>query len=84
MAEKAAEFVEAWIEENIHATGYEPEGDASEAKEKAVACWAAADMKGISRAAIQKEVGDLVERMARAIESVNDHEVSRQVAKDKS
>lgn len=79
---KAAMFVDNWVRENVNATGYEPEGDASEAKRLAVMCWTAADAAGISRASISVDVGDLVSYMASAIESANDAEVRRLVAKD--
>ena len=79
---KAATFVESWVSENVNATAYEPEGDASEAKRLAVLCWTAADAAGISRASISADVGDLVSYMASAIEAVNDAEVRRLVEKD--
>lgn len=82
MSDKAREFVEQWVSDNIHPTGYEPEGDASEAKTQALVCLAAADQAGISRGEISSACGDLVEYMAAAIESANDREVQRLIAKD--
>lgn len=82
MSEKAREFVDGWIAENVHATGYEPEGDATEAKRLAFECWAAADKAGIPRGQIEQAVGPLVDHMAAAIEEVNDAEVRRLAARD--
>ena len=81
MFEKAQQFIDDWIEINIHPTGYEPEGNNAEAHERARECWAEADIEGISRPLIQAAVGDLVSYMASAIEGKNDEEVQRLVAK---
>lgn len=80
---EAQDFVDAWINENVQATGYERESDAAQAKTLAMQCWAAADKAGISRGAIQQAVGDLVPYMASAIEQTNDDEVARLVEKDR-
>ena len=82
MSDQAREFVEQWIESNVHATGYEPDGDNAEAKKLAFACWADADKMAISRATIESEFGSLVDHMTEALEAVNDAEVERLIAKD--
>jgi len=84
MSAEAREFIEDWVENNVHPTGYEPEGDSEEAKKLAFECWRAVDQAGISRAAVKEEVGELLDYMSEAIERVNDAEVQRQVDKDKS
>lgn len=81
MGQNAREFVEGWIDQNVHATGYAPEVDNAEAKRLAVECWAAADQAGVSRASIAEEF-NLPDRMAEAIEAVNDAEVERLASKD--
>jgi hypothetical protein len=45
-------------------------------------CLIAAKEAGISNKEIEEDVGDLVDRMSEAIESVTDDEVARLVAKD--
>jgi hypothetical protein len=82
MTEDAKAFVEHWVEDNIHPTGYEPEGDATEARKAMLACFRDADRAGISRRSIQDAIGDLQEYMVKAIENVNDAEVARLAAKD--
>ena len=82
MSDKAREFVQTWVSENVHATGYEPEGDSKEAERLTFACWRAVDQAGIRRAEVDEEFGDLLDYMAEQIESVNDQEVQRLVDKD--
>ena len=50
MSERAIAFVEEWVSENIHATGYEPEGDAAQAAAFAAQCLASAKAEGITDA----------------------------------
>jgi hypothetical protein len=82
MSERALGFVEEWTSENVHAEGYTPEGDNSQAKSLAVQCLAAANAQGISEAEIKQSIDDLTEFMAGAIEEANDREVRRLAAKD--
>lgn len=82
MSQRAVEFVDNWIAENIHAEGYPPEGDDSEARGLATMCEAAAQQAGISKAEIDEDLIDLVEYMSQALENVNDAEVERLAAKD--
>ena len=84
MSMKAREFVEKWVNENVHPTGYEPEGDSAEAKKLANACWRAVDLAGIGRPQVAAEIDDLEDFMGDAIERVNDAEVQRLVDKDRS
>jgi hypothetical protein len=78
----AKAFIEDWIDENIQATNYEPEGDATAARAAAIACFRDADRAHISRPAIQAAVGNLQDYMAAAIRAANEAEVARLVAKD--
>jgi hypothetical protein len=82
MSDHAKQFVERWISKNVHVTRLGVDGDAHAAKELAAQCWAAADSAGVSRLEIKTSCGDLVQRIAAAIESVNDAEVSRLAAKN--
>jgi hypothetical protein len=38
MSERATAFVEEWVSDNIHATGYEPEGDNTQSAQLAAEC----------------------------------------------
>lgn len=82
MTDKTHTFIDGWIEDNVSATGYEPEGDGTEAKRLAAQCWRECDSAGISRPAVNAAVGDLVAYMADAIERVNNAEVQRLANKD--
>ena len=82
MHNDAKDFVEGWISENVHPTGYQAEGDNREAARLALACRAAAKEVGIERAAIDAEFGSLADYMAEAIEAANDAEVARLASKD--
>lgn len=82
MTKDAGQFVEVWVANNIHATGYEAEGDRKAARSAVYEMVAAADKAGIARVAIQEYTGsDMVSFMAGRIEAVNDAEVERLVAK---
>jgi hypothetical protein len=82
MNDKAMNFVNDWVRENVNATGYEPEGDNTEAKILATQCHAAAAQAGISAKAIEEACGDLVDYIAGEISSTNDAEVARLAARD--
>jgi hypothetical protein len=82
MSQRGIDFVEDWIANNLQEPGYEPEGDNKFAKMHAEICLIAAKEAGISNKEIEEDVGDLVDRMSEAIESVTDDEVARLVAKD--
>jgi hypothetical protein len=82
MSERGRRFIEGWVDENVHATGYEPEGDNSEARQLAKLCLAEAKAKGISRKEIEEHVGDINDYMSEAIENANDEEVRRLASKD--
>ena len=82
MSERALAFVEEWVNENIHATGYEPEGDTSAASALAQKCVADAKADGITEAEIKEAIDDLTQFMAGQIVLVNDNETDRSAAKD--
>jgi len=82
MSERAIAFVEEWVSDNIHATGYEPEGDSSQAAALAAECFAAAKAEGISDAEMKDAFDDLAQFMAGSIKLVNDNEVERLASKD--
>lgn len=83
MTKKAEKFVEEWVADNIHATGYEPEGDLRAAKVASSKMLAAADEAGIARRDIEAYTGkDITVFMADRIDSANDAEVDRLAAKD--
>lgn len=82
MSEKAQQFVDDWIESNVHAEAYQPEGDNSEARSLAEQCRVKAEAKGIPPSEIEDAVGDLTDYMASAIERVNDEEIQRLSDKD--
>jgi len=77
MHNDARDFVEGWIEENVHPTGYDHAGNLKEAKMLALACRAAADEVGIGRAAVDAEFASLVNYITEAIEAANVAEVAR-------
>lgn len=79
---KAKQFVDEWVSENCHPTGYAEEGDTSEAKNYAKMCLAAAKEAGISAAAIKQAVGDLTGYIAEQLETNIDDQVQRAVDKD--
>ena len=82
MSERALAFVEEWVNENVHPTGYEPEGDNAQAAALAVQCLAAAKAEGIAEAEIKDAFEDLTQFMAGSIKLVNDNEVDRLASKD--
>jgi hypothetical protein len=84
MSERAIAFVEEWVSENIHATGYEPEGDADQAAAFAAQCLASAKAEGITDAEMKDAFEDVNQFMAAAIKTANDDEVARLASKDDS
>ncbi len=79
MSDKAKSFVDLWIDKNVHATGYEQEGDTKVAKNLAKECLKECVSSGINRAEVKAAVGDLDVYMADAIERVNSLELGRLV-----
>lgn len=65
-------FVEAWIAKNVGATGYEAGDDHAEK----LAGQLVADAP-YERATIEAQIGDLTERMARAIETATESEMMK-------
>ncbi|MBG0801381.1 DUF768 domain-containing protein [Methylocystis sp. H4A] len=82
MSQRATDFIENWVANNIFAEGYEEEGTNAEAMRFAGLCATAAEARGIPRKELEEAAGDLVEHMADAIESANDAEVARQAGRD--
>jgi 5-enolpyruvylshikimate-3-phosphate synthase len=84
MSERAIAFVEEFVSENVHAEGYEPEGDHSQAAAFAAQCLASAKAEGITDAEMKNAFEDLTQFMAAAIKTANDDEVDRLASKDDS
>ncbi len=82
MSERALAFVEEWVNENVHATGYEPEGDSSTASAFAQQCLNEAKADGITEGEMKDAFEDLTQFMAGQIKLVNDNEVDRLASKD--
>ena len=82
MSERGIRFIEGWVNENVRPTGYESDGDHSEACKLARLCLEEAKAKGISKKEIEEHVGDVNDYMSEAIESANDEEVARLAGKD--
>jgi hypothetical protein len=80
MSARAAEFVEAWIHQNVHPEA-EEDGD-ERAAEYAASCMRDAEAAGISRGEIDEEFDDLEDVMARAISASEVGEVSRLASKE--
>jgi hypothetical protein len=76
MSERATLFVEEFVEKNVQADGYEPEGDHSKAAALAVQCVASAKAEGITDAELKDEFDDLLLFIAAAIKNENDDAVS--------
>ena len=82
MSVRGREFVDHWVFENINASPYQPEGNASEARTKAEELAAVAQAQGVSKHEMEEEVGDLAGYLSGAMESATDAEVARLAAKD--
>lgn len=77
MGNKVSDFMAEWISENIQPVAYQPEGDNSEALELAQSCMVAANAKGISKAELENEFGDIVEYISSELKRAVDQEVAR-------
>jgi hypothetical protein len=84
MSERIIAFVENWVTENVHAEGYPPEGDLTQAKTFAAQCRAEALASGIPAAEIDDEFDDMEAFMSVQIHDANDREVHRQVDNDQN
>ena len=89
MSDTAKRFIEKWIDDNIHAEGYQPEGDNSEARQQAERCQAAGLREAHTVAELDAAAADtfgggdcLVDLMATAIEDANDRVQGRPLAED--
>ncbi len=85
MSDAAKKFIESWKDHNIHAEGYEPEDDNSEARQRAQECRLAGFEEGFTAADLDAAAADmigggddLIDLMANAIEEANDAEAARQ------
>jgi hypothetical protein len=74
MANRAIEFVENWVSENIKTEGRPAEGDNSRAQALAVQCLNAARNEGISDIEIKDAFDDLAAFIGGEIEEANDRE----------
>ena len=82
MSNSAADFLNSWVEENIHAGAY-PQ-DIKEGQLPAQQCIAEAKAKGITKQQLEEAAGDdLVSYMFSALERATDMEVDRLVTKDR-
>jgi len=88
MSQRALEFVETWVSENIKATGDEADGDKPEADNTAAAaalaaqCLKAARAEGIPQSEIQEAFDDLTAFIAGEIEEANDRAAETEDAED--
>jgi hypothetical protein len=72
MSERAIAFVEDWVSDNVHATGYLPEGDTAIPASLAEQCLSDAKAEGITEAEMKDAFEDLPSCMAAQIQDVND------------
>ena len=84
MSKRGVRFVEGWVSENVHATAYELDDESLEARQYAAQCLAAAEAEGISREAIEEDVGNIVAYMTGAINSQIDGKFARLTATESS
>ena len=82
MTNRALEFVESWVSENISAESYQAKGNSSRAKALAAQCLEAAKAEGIPQTEIAKAIEDLPAFIAGEIEEAHNREVARLAAKD--
>jgi hypothetical protein len=83
MASLVMEFMDDWLDENLHPTGY-PGDDVPDPEAQLLAdqCMGAAKLDGITRAQLEDEYGDLAVFMHRRLVAAAEAEVQRQVEKD--
>lgn len=80
---RGSEFVEQWIQENVHPEAYVDEnGGDPRPRRLAQSCIADAKVAGISRSELEEDIGNLEDHMAQAIDAAADAEVDRLVAKE--
>lgn len=82
MTKRGNDFVDQWIETNIHPKAYLNEKGDPRPKQFADACALEAKQAGISRNELEDGGGGLEDRMAQAIDAAADSEVNRLVSKD--
>ena len=82
MSTTAAEFVQAWIEQNIHPEAYVDEEGDNRPAEHAASCMRDAEAAGISRGEVDEEFGNLEDVMAQAMGAAVDSKFKRAVIKD--
>jgi hypothetical protein len=81
MAKNPWEFLDAWAQENVHATVYDDKGTAAQL---AAQCRQQAKAEGVNEASLIKAAGgDLQSFMLDRLDSAVKAEVDRLVAKDK-
>lgn len=83
MSQRAIEFANRWVHENVNPNGYGPEdGPNVEAIEGTERLIAAAEEAGIPREELEEDLGDISDFVHAAYEEANDVEVDRRANKD--
>jgi len=83
MSARAAEFVQAWIAQNVHPEAFiSADGDDNRPAKCAASCMREAEAAGISRGEIDEEFDNLEDVMAQAVNAAAEGEVDRLASKD--
>jgi hypothetical protein len=82
MSARAAEFVQAWIAQNVHPDADIDEDGDDRPAEYAAACMRDAEAAGISRGEIDEEFDNLEDVMTQAINAAAEGEVNRLASKE--
>ena len=89
MSGDVKKFIEDWIDNHVHAEGYQPEGNNSEGRRLAERCRVDATEQGFSTVDLDEAAVDMIgggdnldALMANAIEEANDAECKRQSERD--
>lgn len=82
MSQRAREFVDRWVESNIHAEPYVAEQADPRPAEFARNCMYEARGSGISRPEIEQECGNLISYMGRALDAYASQEGVPPAAKE--
>jgi hypothetical protein len=81
MSDRAFEFLEEWIRENVSPEAYVDVRRDPQPKQLAKQCAHEAEVAGIPMDEIEEEVGDLESCLASAVDAVADTEVGRLASK---
>lgn len=77
MSQRAIDFVDRWVRENVNAEGFLGDNGDERPGRYAAACLAKAAKAGISEEEIQEDFPDLEDHMSEAIDTVNDLALAR-------